>query len=197
MDLRTVCVFCGSNPGARPEYLAAARGLGELLAARGIGLVYGGARVGLMGVLAEACRDAGGRVTGVIPASLVEAEVAHTGLDDLRVVTSMHERKALMADLADGFVALPGGFGTFEEFCEVVTWSQLGLHARPKPCALLDVAGFYGPLVALLDTAADQGFIRPEHRALVLVSGDAGGVLDALATWAPPPPTRKWVERAG
>ncbi|HEX6416969.1 MAG TPA: TIGR00730 family Rossman fold protein [Acidimicrobiales bacterium] len=197
MDLRTVCVFCGSNPGARPEYLAAARGLGELLAARGIGLVYGGARVGLMGVLAEACRDAGGRVTGVIPASLVEAEVAHTGLDDLRVVTSMHERKALMADLADGFVALPGGFGTFEEFCEVVTWSQLGLHARPKPCGLLDVAGFYGPLVALFDTAADQGFIRPEHRALVLVAGDAGGVLDALAAWAPPPPTRKWVERAG
>jgi len=190
-------VSCGSTPGARPEYLDAARSLGGLLASRGIGLVYGGAGVGLMGALAEACRDAGGQVTGVIPAPLVEAEVAHTGLDDLRVVTSMHERKALMADLADGFVALPGGFGTFEEFCEVVTWSQLGLHARPKPCALLDVAGFYGPLVALFDAAAAEGFVRPEHRALVLVAGDARGVLDALAAWEPPRPTPKWVERAG
>jgi hypothetical protein len=147
--------------------------------------------------MADACRRSGGRVTGVIPASLVDAEVAHTGLDDLRIVGTMHERKALMAELADGFVALPGGFGTFEEFCEVLTWSQLGLHARPKPCALLDVAGFYAPLVDLFDAATAQGFIRPEHRGLVLVAGDPNGVLDALATWKAPPPTRKWVGQSG
>jgi uncharacterized protein (TIGR00730 family) len=194
MALSSVCVFCGSSLGARPDYVAAARALGEELAGRGIGLVYGGAHVGLMGALADACREAGGKVTGVIPASLVEAEVAHTGLDDLRVVTTMHERKAMMAELSDGFIALPGGFGTFEEFCEVVTWSQLSLHPTPKACALLDVAGFYTPLVELFDIAADQGFIRPEHRGLVLVADDAPGVLDALAAWEPPPPTRKWVD---
>jgi uncharacterized protein (TIGR00730 family) len=194
MALASVCVFCGSSLGARPDYVEAARALGAELADRGIGLVYGGAHVGLMGALADACREAGGKVTGVIPASLVEAEVAHSGLDDLRVVTSMHERKALMAELSDGFVALPGGFGTFEEFCEVVTWSQLSLHPTPKPCALLDVAGFYSPLVELFDTAADQGFIRPEHRGLVLVGHDAPAVLDALAAWEAPPPTRKWVD---
>lgn len=197
MDLRRVCVFCGSSLGARPGYVAAARAMGEALAERGIGLVYGGAHVGLMGAMADACRRSGGRVTGVIPASLVDAEVAHTGLDDLRIVGTMHERKALMAELADGFVALPGGFGTFEEFCEVLTWSQLGLHARPKPCALLDVAGFYAPLVDLFDAATAQGFIRPEHRGLVLVAGDPHGVLDALATWKAPPPTRKWVGQSG
>lgn len=197
MDLRRVCVFCGSSLGARPGYADAARAMGEALAERGIGLVYGGAHVGLMGAMADACRRSGGRVTGVIPASLVDAEVAHTGLDDLRIVGTMHERKALMAELADGFVALPGGFGTFEEFCEVLTWSQLGLHARPKPCALLDVAGFYAPLVDLFDAATAQGFIRPEHRGLVLVAGDPHGVLDALATWKAPPPTRKWVGQSG
>jgi uncharacterized protein (TIGR00730 family) len=194
MELQRVCVFCGSSLGAQPAYLETARALGEELARRDIGLVYGGAHVGLMGALADACRAAGGTVTGVIPGSLVEAEVAHAGLDDLRIVDSMHERKALMAGLSDGFVALPGGFGTFEEFCEVVTWSQLGLHPTPKPCALLDVAGFYAPLVELFDTAADQGFIRPEHRGLVLVASDPSGVLDALATWDAPPPTRKWVD---
>ena len=194
MELRRVCVFCGSSLGARPDYVDAARALGAELAARGIGLVYGGAHVGLMGALADACRTAGGEVTGVIPASLVEAEVAHAGLDDLRIVDTMHERKALMAELSDGFVALPGGFGTLEEFCEVLTWSQLSLHPRPKPCALLDVAGFYTPLVELFDTAAGQGFIRPEHRALVLVAADPPGVLQALATWEAPPPTRKWVD---
>ncbi|HEX6425467.1 MAG TPA: TIGR00730 family Rossman fold protein [Acidimicrobiales bacterium] len=197
MDLRRVCVFCGSSVGVDPAYVGAARAMGEALAERGVDLVYGGAHVGLMGAMADACRRAGGGVTGVIPASLVDAEVAHTGLDDLRIVGSMHERKALMADLADGFVALPGGFGTFEEFCEVLTWSQLGLHARPKPCALLDVAGFYAPLVGLFEAATAQGFIRPEHRGLVLVAGDPRGVLDALATWEAPPPTRKWVRQAG
>lgn len=197
MDLGRVCVFCGSSVGADPSYVGAARAMGEALAERGIDLVYGGAHVGLMGAMADACRRAGGGVIGVIPASLVDAEIAHTGLDDLRIVGSMHERKALMADLADGFVALPGGFGTFEEFCEVLTWSQLGLHARPKPCALLDVAGFYAPLVDLFDAATAQGFIRPEHRGLVLVAGDPHGVLDALAAWQAPPPTRKWVGQAG
>jgi uncharacterized protein (TIGR00730 family) len=194
MELRRVCVFCGSSVGGRPDYADAARALGVALAERGIGLVYGGAHVGLMGALADACRAAGGEVTGVIPASLVEAEVAHTGLDDLRVVTTMHERKALMAELSDGFVALPGGFGTFEEFCEVLTWSQLSLHPVPKPCGLLDVAGFYRPLVDLFDGAAADGFVRPEHRGLVLVAADAVAILDRLAAWTPPPPTRKWVD---
>jgi uncharacterized protein (TIGR00730 family) len=192
MVLRRVCVFCGSSDGARPEYRAAATALGETLAARGVGLVYGGAHVGLMGRVADACRAAGGEVTGVIPEGLIDAEVAHTGLDDLRIVESMHERKALMADLSDGFVALPGGFGTFEEFCEVVTWSQLGLHPVPKPCGLLDVAGYYAPLVALFDRGVDEGFIRPVHRGLVLAGDEPAALLDALAAWTPPPVTRKW-----
>ncbi len=193
MALRRVCVFCGSSDGARADYLAAAGRVGETLAARGIGLVYGGAHVGLMGRVADACRAAGGEVTGVIPERLVDAEVAHTALDDLRIVGSMHERKALMADLSDGFVALPGGFGTLEEFCEVLTWSQLGLHPVPKPCGLLDVAGYYEPLVTLFDRGVDEGFIRSEHRGLVLADDDVDGLLDALAAWIPPPPTRKWV----
>jgi uncharacterized protein (TIGR00730 family) len=197
MDLRRVCVYCGSSMGARPAYARAARGLGEELARRGLGLVYGGAHVGLMGVVADACRSAGGEVIGVIPGSLVEAEVAHTGLDDLRVVGSMHERKALLAELADGFVALPGGFGTLDELCEVVTWSQLGLHPVPKPCGLLDVAGFFAPLVALFDGAVAEGFVRAEHRDLVLVDDEPAALLDALAAWTPPPPTRKWVDTAG
>jgi uncharacterized protein (TIGR00730 family) len=194
MELRRLCVFCGSSLGATPNYADAARALAGELAARGIGLVYGGAHVGLMGVVADTCRAAGVEVTGVIPAALVEAEVAHTGLDDLRVVGSMHERKALMAELADGFVALPGGFGTIEEFCEVVTWSQLGLHAAPKPCGLLDVAGFFAPLLALFDGAVEQGFIRPQHRGLVLGAAEPGALLDALTAWEPPPATRKWVD---
>lgn len=192
MELRRVCVFCGSSDGRRPAYLDVAGRLGEALAARGIGLVYGGAHVGLMGRVADACRDAGGEVTGVIPAMLVDAEVAHTGLADLRIVGSIHERKALMADLADGFVALPGGFGTLEEFSEALTWSQLGLHPVPKPCGLLDVAGFYDPLMALFDRGAEEGFIRPVHRGLVLMADDVDVLLDRLAAWSPPPATRKW-----
>jgi uncharacterized protein (TIGR00730 family) len=194
VELTRVCVFCGSSTGARRAYADAAALLGHELATRGIGLVYGGAGVGLMRVVAEACRAAGGSVTGVIPESLVEAEVADRDVDDLRIVGSMHERKALMADLAAGFVALPGGFGTFEEFCEVVTWSQLGLHVPAKPCALLDVDGFYAPLLELFDRGVAEGFIRPEHRRLVLAAPDPVGALDALATWEPPPPTRKWVD---
>jgi uncharacterized protein (TIGR00730 family) len=195
MELRRVCVFCGSSVGARPDYAAAARTLGAELAARGIGLVYGGSHLGLMGAVADACRSAGGEVIGVIPGSLVEAEVAHAGLDDLRIVSTMHERKALMADLSDGFVALPGGFGTLEEFCEVLTWSQLGLHSPPKPCGLVDVAGFFGPLIALFDSAVDQGFLRPENRRLVLAAADPSSMLDALAVWQAPPPIRKWVDQ--
>jgi uncharacterized protein (TIGR00730 family) len=196
VELQRVCVFCGSSVGARTAYAAAAASLGRELAARGIGLVYGGAGVGLMRVVAKACRAAGGSVTGVIPESLVEAEVADRELDDLRIVRTMHERKALMAELAAGFVALPGGFGTLEEFCEVVTWSQLGLHVPAKPCALLDVDGFYSPLLELFDRGVGEGFIRPEHRRLVLAASDPAGVLDVLAAWEPPSPTRKWVDGA-
>jgi hypothetical protein len=195
MELRRVCVFCGSSLGARPDYADAARVLGAELAARSIGLVYGGAHVGLMGAVADACRQAGGEVVGVIPGSLVEAEAAHTDLDDLRIVSTMHERKALMADLSDGFVALPGGFGTLDEFCEVLTWSQLGLHSPAKPCGLVDVAGFFGPLIALFDSAVDQGFLRPENRRLVLAAADPSTMLDALAGWQAPPPIRKWVDQ--
>jgi uncharacterized protein (TIGR00730 family) len=194
--LTRVCVFCGSSLGADPAYADAARRLGEELAARAIGLVYGGAGVGLMREVADACRAAGGEVTGVISESLVEAEVAHRDLADLRVTTSMHERKALMADLADGFVAMPGGFGTIEEFVEVVTWSQLGLHDPPKPCGLLDIGGFYAPLLAQFARAVDQRFIRSQHAALVLAADEASQLLDALAAWEPPPPVRKWTDPA-
>jgi uncharacterized protein (TIGR00730 family) len=196
VELSRVCVFCGSSIGARPAYADAAASLGRELAARGIGLVYGGAGVGLMRVVAEACRTAGGSVTGVIPESLVEAEVADRDVDDLRIVGSMHERKALMADLAAGFVALPGGFGTLEEFCEVITWSQLGLHVPAKPCALVDVEGFYSPLLELFARGVAEGFIRPEHSRLVLAAPDPAVALDALVAWEPPPPTRKWVDDA-
>jgi uncharacterized protein (TIGR00730 family) len=187
-------VFCGSSLGADAAYAETARRLGEELAARAIGLVYGGAGVGLMREVADACRAAGGEVIGVISESLVEAEVAHRDLADLRVTASMHERKALMADLADGFVALPGGFGTIEEFVEVLTWSQLGLHDPPKPCGLLDVRGFYGPLLAQFARAADQRFLRPQHLALVLADDAPGPLLDALAAWEAPPPVRKWTD---
>ena len=190
--LRRVCVFCGSSPGARPEYRAAAEELGRLLAARHLGLVYGGGNVGLMGVLADAALAAGGEVIGVIPRSLVDLEVAHTGLRDLRVVDSMHERKATMAELADAFVALPGGIGTLEEMFEVWTWAQLGLHA--KPCALLDVAGSYAPLVAFLDHAVAARFLRPVHRAMLAVTADAQALLDHLIAYSPPV-VPKWIDR--
>jgi uncharacterized protein (TIGR00730 family) len=189
--MRRLCVFCGSSSGSRPAYAAAARALGEALARRGLGLVTGGGRVGLMGVIADASMGAGGEVIGVIPEALAAKEVAHAGPTELRVVGSMHERKAMMAELSDGFVALPGGFGTLEEFFEVLTWAQLGLH--PKPCALLNVAGFYAPLLALLDHAVAEGFVKPIHRALVLVEEEPERLLDRIRDYRPPV-VQRWIE---
>ncbi|MDQ3054317.1 MAG: TIGR00730 family Rossman fold protein [Actinomycetota bacterium] len=187
--MRTVCVFSGSSPGARPGYAAAARSLGQELIARRIRLVYGGASVGLMGIVADTVLAGGGTVIGVIPEQLVDKEISHDGLSELRVTSSMHERKATMADLSDGFLALPGGYGTLEEFAEVLTWSQLGLQR--KPCGLLDVEDFYRPLLSFLDHAVAEGFVRPEHRDLVLSDTDPARLLDALAAWIPPT-VSKW-----
>ncbi len=190
--LNRVCVFCGSSSGRRAAYRRAADHLGRLLAARRVGVVYGGGNVGLMGVLADACLEAAGEVIGVIPEHLVRKELAHRGVD-LRVVHSMHERKALMADLSDAFIALPGGYGTLEEFSEVLTWSQLGLHA--KPCALLNVDGYYDGLLGLIDHAVDEGFVRPQSRDLVLVDDDADRLVARVTSWQAPPAVEKWIDR--
>jgi uncharacterized protein (TIGR00730 family) len=190
-NLRRLCVFCGSQPGRRPAYAHVADNFGRLLAKRRIGLVYGGGRVGMMGVLADNVLAAGGEVIGVIPQALVARELAHTSVTELRVVASMHERKALMAELSDAFVALPGGFGTLEEFCEATTWTQLGLHQ--KPCGLLNVEGFFDMLLGLFDHAAAEGFIHPEHRAIVVVESDPGRLLDRLADYLPPR-QEKWID---
>lgn len=192
MTLRRVCVFCGSSSGADPAFASAAARFGALLASRGIGLVYGGGSVGLMGVLADAALRAGGHVIGVIPSALALKEVAHDGLPDLRIVATMHERKALMADLADAFVALPGGLGTLDELFETLTWAQLGIHRRP--CGLLDVGGYYQPLLAFLDRAVDMRFLRREHRDLLLVDEDPERLLDRLARYSPQAETDKWIE---
>jgi uncharacterized protein (TIGR00730 family) len=177
--LRRVCVFCGSSTGVPPEYRAAAQALGREMASRRIDLVFGGGCVGLMGVIADAVLDAGGHAIGVIPHALVARELAHRGIPDLRVVGSMHERKAMMADLADAFIAMPGGFGTFEEFWEVVTWTQLGLHQ--KRCGLLNVLGFYDPLLALVDRAVSDGLIKPSNRRIITSQSDPGLLLDRLS----------------
>jgi uncharacterized protein (TIGR00730 family) len=190
--IRRICVFCGSNAGRRPEYAEAAREMGRVLVERGLGLVYGGGKVGLMGIVADTVLAGGGEAIGVIPEALMAREVGHAGLTGLHVVGTMHERKAMMADLADGFVALPGGFGTFEEFCEVLTWSQLGFH--PKPCGLLNVAGYYGPLLALFAHAVEEGFVPPQHRALVIQETDPARLLDRFAAFRPPS-TAKWIGR--
>ena len=179
--LRRVCVFCGSKHGVRPEYTEAARAMGSALAAGGIDLVYGGGSIGLMGVVADAVLDAGGEVIGVIPEHMSDREIAHYGLTDLRVVGSMHERKALMYELSDGFVAMPGGLGTLEELFEITTWSQLGLHA--KPTGLLDVAGFYTPLVRFLDQLVSEGFVADRHRRLLRVAATPSAVLEQLAAF--------------
>jgi uncharacterized protein (TIGR00730 family) len=179
MRLHRVCVFCGSNIGKRPAYRDATEQLGALLVERGIELVYGGGNIGLMGVLADAVLAGGGRVIGVIPSFMLAKEVAHTGLTELRIVSSMHERKAIMSDLSDGFIALPGGFGTFEEFCEVVTWSQLGLQS--KPCGLLNVENYYAPLLELFDRAVREGFLHEENRRLVLDDENPARLLEKMA----------------
>jgi len=190
--MKRVCVFCGSSPGARPAYTELARRLGSILARRGMTLVYGGGNVGLMGVLANAVLAGGGNVIGVIPQAMVDLEVAHPGFPDLRIVGSMHERKALMADLADAFIALPGGLGTLEEFCEILTWAQLGMHQ--KPCGLINVENYFDQLIAFLDDAVRERFVRPEHRAMVLVEGDAERMIDRLQAYRPPM-LEKWIDR--
>jgi len=191
--MKHICVFAGSNLGARDEYRAVAQELGCTLAQREVGLIYGGARVGLMGVVADAVLAARGHVTGIIPEALVAKEVAHTGLSELRVVKSMHERKATMSDLSDGFIALPGGWGTLEEFFEVLTWAQLGLHQ--KPCGLLNVEGYFDRLLAFLGHAIDEGFLKREYGAMVPVSSSPGALLDMMAAYRAPA-VEKWIERA-
>jgi uncharacterized protein (TIGR00730 family) len=189
--MKRICVFAGSNSGSRTEYRAAAQELGHVLARRQVGLVYGGARIGLMGALADAVLAARGHVTGVIPEALVEKEVAHDGLSDLRVVASMHARKAMMADLADGFIALPGGWGTLEEFFEVLTWTQLGLHQ--KPCGLLNVRGFFDGLLSFIDHSIDERFVRRENRSMVIVSSSPDGLLELFDRYVPPV-VEKWID---
>lgn len=188
-----LCVFCGSNAGLDPVYLETARLLGETLARNGIELIYGGASVGLMGAVADAVLKHGGHVIGVMPQALVDKEIAHTGLSDLRVVGSMHERKAMMAELSDGFVAMPGGLGTFEELFEVWTWAQLGYHK--KPCALLNIAGFYDKLMHFLDDVVERGFVKPVHRAMLIVKDKPAALIDAIQAYEPPK-VEKWI-RAG
>ena len=191
--MKRICVFCGSNGGADGIYLETAEKVGKFLARENIELVYGGGRIGLMGRVADTVLANGGRVIGAIPEALAIKEVAHQGLTDLHIVDSMHERKALMAELSDGFIAMPGGFGTFEEFCEIITWAQLGIHQ--KPCALLNVNGFYDHLIALFDHSNRQNFIRDEHRRLVLVESDIEK-LYALMQNFEPPDLEKWIDKS-
>ncbi|MEZ0333247.1 MAG: TIGR00730 family Rossman fold protein [Gemmatimonadales bacterium] len=178
-----ICVVCGTNPGARPEYGAAARALGKLLADEDIELVYGGASVGIMGELADAVHEGGGHVTGIIPQQLMKKEAAHTGIPDLIVVASMHQRKSQMADLADGFIALPGGIGTLEGFFEILTWRQLGIHN--KPCGVLNVAGYFDSLTEFLDHAVAEGFLTDEHRKMIMVESDPKKLLERMSKYAP------------
>ncbi|HUP62105.1 MAG TPA: TIGR00730 family Rossman fold protein [Thermoanaerobaculia bacterium] len=190
--MRRICVFCGSNPGANGAYADAARALGELFAREGIALVYGGGSVGLMGELAESVLAAGGEVIGVIPHALWAREVGHRGLTDLRIVDTMHERKAMMADLADAFIAMPGGLGTLEEIFEIWTWAQLGLHE--KPVGFLDINGYYTPLMQFLDGAVRAKFVREPHRAIAIVESDPAALLRRFETWQPPR-VEKWITK--
>jgi len=191
--MKSICVFLGSNPGNKPEYLAAAQATGLELAGRGITTVYGGSNVGLMGALADSALKAGGKVIGVIPESLRDKELAHGGLTELHVVASMHERKALMAELSEGFIALPGGMGTLEELCEMLTWAQLGFHK--KPCGLLDVDGYYAQLCAFFDNAVAQGFINSAHRGMLMSAPTPVALLKQFAVYQAPV-VNKWIERA-
>jgi len=185
-----ICVYCGSSPGRLPEYSDAARMLGHELAARKLGLVYGGASVGVMGAVADAILEKGGEAIGVIPYALATREVAHSGLDDLFVVDSMHERKAKMAELSDGFIALPGGWGTIEEIFEMLTWAQLGFHQ--KPCGLLNIAGYYDHLFTFLEHAIDQRFVREEYRPMIMMEETASDLLDRYQQYQAPS-VRKWI----
>jgi uncharacterized protein (TIGR00730 family) len=191
--LQSVCVFCGSSQGLDPAYTEAARSLVRTLAEANIRLVFGGGHVSLMGVVSNAALEAGGEVIGVIPRSLVERELAHAGLTDLRIVGSMHDRKGIMSDLSEGFITLPGGTGTLEEFFEVLTWAQLGEHE--KPCGLLNVAGYYDPLLAVFDHMIDKGFLSESNRALVLVESEPERLLWGLERYQPPK-TAKWIDRS-
>lgn len=189
-----ICVFCGSSVGARPEYAAAAKKLGELMAKRGIGLVFGGGCIGLMGTIADAVLNNGGEAIGVIPDGLMQREIGHRGVTRLHVVETMHQRKALMADLSDAFIAMPGGYGTLEEFAEIVTWSQLGIQI--KPCALLNIEGYWDGLLNFVDHAMNEDFVRPENRDLIVVGAAPEEVLDKIQSWKPPAHVEKWLDKA-
>jgi uncharacterized protein (TIGR00730 family) len=191
--MKRICIFCGSYSGVRSAYASAARAMAGALVRSGLEIVYGGGRVGLMGIIADEALRLGGTVVGVIPRTLRDREVGHDGLTELHVVETMHARKAMMADLADAFVALPGGLGTIEEIFEVWTWAQLGMHQ--KPCGFLDVAGYYAPLAAFLDHATREGFIRPQLRAAAMFESDPETMLRRFAAYAPPP-VEKWIDRA-
>lgn len=191
--MRRLCVFCGSSVGGRPEYAEAARRLSRLLVERAIELVFGAGHVGLMGIVADTVLEAGGRAVGVIPQALVDKELAHRGLSELHVVGTMHQRKALMADLSDAFIALPGGYGTLDELFEILTWSQLGLHK--KPIGLLNVGGFFDPLLAWVRSACAEGFIRQQHVDILHLATDPAELLDVLARHPPAPPVPKWAGR--
>lgn len=191
--MKSVCIFCGSSIGARDAYRDDANRMGEEIARRGLRLVYGGGKVGLMGVVADAALRAGGEVLGIIPESLMNKEVGHGSLTELLVTSTMHERKAAMADAADAFIALPGGFGTFDELCEILTWAQLGIHQ--KPIGLLDTEGFFSQLTTFFDFVLDQGFLRPEHRSLLLEDHDPAALLDRMQRWQPVN-VAKWADLA-
>jgi uncharacterized protein (TIGR00730 family) len=183
-QMNRICVFCGTNPGTRPEYGAAARQLGKVLAEQGIELVYGGASVGIMGELADSVHEHGGHVTGIIPQQLVQKEAAHRGIPNLIVVASMHQRKSQMADMSDGFIALPGGIGTLEGLFEILTWAQLGIHA--KPSGILNVEGYFDGLTGFLDHAVREGFLTEEHRQAIIVESDSVQLLRRMHAYAPP-----------
>lgn len=190
--MKRICVFCGSNAGLNPVYVSEARRLGNLIAARGSSLVYGGAKLGLMGAIADAVLAGGGEAIGVIPASLVDKEIAHAGLTELHTVGSMHERKALMEKLSDTFIAMPGGYGTLDEFCEILTWAQLGLHR--KPCGIFNINCYYDRLLGMLDHGVAEGFLKGEHRAFIVDESDPEALLDRLSTYEVRQ-SEKWINR--
>lgn len=190
--MKSITVFCGSSSGFRQEYAEAAKNLGRNLVSQNIRLVYGGGNVGLMGIIADEVMKTGGEVIGIIPESLDQKEVGHRGITELRVVSSMHERKALMAEFADGFIAMPGGIGTFEEFFEILTWAQLGFH--DKPCGILNVANYYDGLLSLCDNAVNEGFLRPIHRQLILDDSDSVALLEKMKNFQPQT-VEKWIDK--